>query len=115
MFNPNGQEGVLLPMTDKLRTMLGDLRRDRQLSGKEAGDDASLVKQIVEQAHKELLEGLGYDPNPATAAARVNRVKNASTAAMAGVSEVDKVSAAFGRPPGWMEAQERLHGGGSRR
>lgn len=102
------QDGVFLPMTDELRTMLSDIRRHRQLSGGSApAGDAQVVKSVLEKAHKDLLEELGYDPK---AAARVNDIRNASTAEIAGVSEVDRIAAMAGRAPGWVAAQEVLAG-----
>ena len=108
MLNDNNQEGVLLRYTGDLKTMLGDLRRDLRLSGKDApGDDARLVRLCIEKAHARLMESLGYDP--ATAAAQANRNSNASVES-GQCSELDRISAAFGRTPEWLRAQERLNG-----
>ena len=109
MFGTNDQEGIFLKMDGELRRMLDDIRRDLQLSRKKAPeDDAGLVKQILREAHKALLEGLGYPAqDSAQAAARLNRGLDGSVE-MGDCSASEKIAAMFGHSPEWVESQNRL-------
>ena len=115
MFNDANYE-----LTAGRRSMLAEIRRDWKMRTDPHPDDRRPAK--VPEGDELMLDAIiraelgrvrsaqGLGESDASSRASISRINNASTAAMAGVSEVDKVSAAFGRPPGWVEAQERLAG-----
>ena len=97
-----------IKMTSELRTMLHELRRDRERQGKPTGGEAELVLALIKDAHKDLLKRQGYSPD-ATARARINRSGDAF-AGQAGVTAEEKIAAAFGRTPEWVRAHQSRGG-----
>ena len=107
-------------LTAERRSMLAEIRRDWKMrKDPDPGDrrpaqtpegDGQMIDAIIRAELARVRSAQGLGESEASSRASINRINNASTAAMAGVSELDKISAAFGRPPGWVEAQEAAAG-----
>ena len=92
--NNQDQEGVFLPMTGELKEKLLDLRRHSQLSGKgNPGDDSSLVLQLIEREHAEMMQDLGY---PSQNSARSNSINSINRGGLTETAEAAKIRGAFG-------------------
>ena len=81
-------------MTGELKEKLLDLRRHLQLSGKgNPGDDSSLVLQLIERYHAEMLQDLGY---PSMNSARGNSINSINKGGPTETAEAAKISEGFG-------------------